>query len=203
MGGLFATAGALGFAHWPALALIPLMTALGFLGGALWALLPGLLRAAKLVNETISTLLLNYIAPLIVSYFHLRAVAELGERVLSANRRLSPPARGCRPSVRRGSISASSTVSSALHLRLGDDPHALGPRDAGDRRQCRGELAARRSRLGLRDRRRCAGRRHAGLAGMAEVSAIQGRLVASLSPGYGFMGFLVAWLAGGAPSASS
>ena len=32
---------------------------------------------------------------------------------------------------------------------------------------------------------------------MAEVSAIQGRLVAELSPGYGFMGFLVAWLAGG------
>jgi general nucleoside transport system permease protein len=64
MGGFFATAGALGFADWPAVALIPLMTALGFLGGALWALLPGLLRAARLVNETISTLLLNYVAPL-------------------------------------------------------------------------------------------------------------------------------------------
>lgn len=39
----------------------------------------------------------------------------------------------------------------------------------------------------------------AGIAGMAEVSAIQGRLVAQVSPGYGFMGFLVAWLAGGSP----
>jgi simple sugar transport system permease protein len=37
----------------------------------------------------------------------------------------------------------------------------------------------------------------AGIAGMAEVSAIQGRLVAELSPGYGYVGFLVAWLAGG------
>jgi len=37
----------------------------------------------------------------------------------------------------------------------------------------------------------------AGLAGMVEVSAIQGRLVSQLSPGYGFIGFLVAWLAGG------
>ena len=36
----------------------------------------------------------------------------------------------------------------------------------------------------------------AGLAGMVEVSAIQGRLVSELSPGYGFVGFLVAWLAG-------
>src|SRR5258708_5605057 len=35
----------------------------------------------------------------------------------------------------------------------------------------------------------------AGLAGMAEVTAIQGRLVAELSPGYGFVGFLVSWLA--------
>ena len=39
------------------------------IGGGVWALLPGLLRALRLVNETISTLLLNYIAPLIVSYF--------------------------------------------------------------------------------------------------------------------------------------
>ncbi len=35
----------------------------------------------------------------------------------------------------------------------------------------------------------------AGLAGMAEVTAIQGRLVSELSPGYGFIGFLVSWLA--------
>ena len=35
------------------------------------------------------------------------------------------------------------------------------------------------------------------VAGMSEAFAIQGRLVASLSPGYGFIGFLVAWLAGG------
>jgi simple sugar transport system permease protein len=37
----------------------------------------------------------------------------------------------------------------------------------------------------------------AGLAGMGEVSAIQGRLRQGLSPGYGFTGFLIAWLAGG------
>src|SRR4030067_3512207 len=37
----------------------------------------------------------------------------------------------------------------------------------------------------------------AGVAGMAEVSAIQGRLRPSLSPGYGYIGFLLSWLAGG------
>jgi simple sugar transport system permease protein len=39
----------------------------------------------------------------------------------------------------------------------------------------------------------------AGLAGFGEVSAIQGRLRPTLSPGYGFIGFLVSWLAGHNP----
>jgi simple sugar transport system permease protein len=39
----------------------------------------------------------------------------------------------------------------------------------------------------------------AGLAGMTEVSAIQGRLRQGLSPGYGYVGFLISWLAGGNP----
>jgi simple sugar transport system permease protein len=39
----------------------------------------------------------------------------------------------------------------------------------------------------------------AGLAGMSEVSAIQGRLRSSLSPGYGYTGFLISWMAAGRP----
>jgi simple sugar transport system permease protein len=35
----------------------------------------------------------------------------------------------------------------------------------------------------------------AGIAGFGEASAIQGRLVPNLSPGYGYIGFLVSWLA--------
>jgi simple sugar transport system permease protein len=68
MGAWLTTAGALAFADWPAFALLPLLTILGFAGGGLWALAAGALRALRIVNETISTLLLNYIAPLIVSY---------------------------------------------------------------------------------------------------------------------------------------
>ena len=39
----------------------------------------------------------------------------------------------------------------------------------------------------------------AGLYGMIEVTAIQGRLRGSIAGGYGYVGFLVAWLAGHAP----
>ena len=69
MGAWLATAGALALADQPAVVLLPTLTALGFIGGGVWALVPGVLRALRLVNETISTLLLNYVAPLVVSFF--------------------------------------------------------------------------------------------------------------------------------------
>jgi len=39
----------------------------------------------------------------------------------------------------------------------------------------------------------------AGLAGMAEVASLHGRLRAGFSPGYGFVGFLISWMTGGSP----
>ena len=69
IGAVFATWGALTFGHWPGVVLLPVMTALGFLGGGLWGGLAGVLRARGWVSETISTLLLNYVAILLVHFF--------------------------------------------------------------------------------------------------------------------------------------
>src|SRR5205085_279466 len=68
MGAWFATWGALALDGLPALALLPTMLLLGLLGGGLWALIPAFLRAKNWLNETISTLLLNYVAVLIVQF---------------------------------------------------------------------------------------------------------------------------------------
>src|SRR5512140_339066 len=68
IGAAFATFGALTFPHLPAWLLLPLMALLGMLGGALWAFIPGLLKSIGLVNETITTLLLNSVAPKIVGF---------------------------------------------------------------------------------------------------------------------------------------
>jgi simple sugar transport system permease protein len=46
----------------PDFALLPLMAAAGVLGGALWAIIPALLKAKLRTNETIITLMMNYIA---------------------------------------------------------------------------------------------------------------------------------------------
>lgn len=51
--------------HWgpalPALVIVPVMFLAGFLGGALWGLIPAVLKLRFSINEVISTLMLNYI----------------------------------------------------------------------------------------------------------------------------------------------
>src|SRR4030042_1997072 len=68
IGAAFATFGALTFSNLPAWLLLPIMILLGMLGGALWAFIPGYLKAIGLVNETITTLLLNSVAPKIIGF---------------------------------------------------------------------------------------------------------------------------------------
>jgi simple sugar transport system permease protein len=46
----------------PGIAVIPVMLAAGVLGGALWAAVPAMLKAKLRTNETIITLMMNYIA---------------------------------------------------------------------------------------------------------------------------------------------
>jgi simple sugar transport system permease protein len=46
----------------PAVVILPMMFLAGFIAGALWGLIPALLRVRFAVNEVISTLMLNYVA---------------------------------------------------------------------------------------------------------------------------------------------
>lgn len=200
MGAWAATAGALALADQRAFVLLPLITLLGFVGGGIWALIPGVLRALRLVNETISTLLLNYVAPLVVSYF----IFGPWRSPESASYPQSPAfAEAARlptffhSRIHAGLIYALACLTfywlTLTRTRFGLEMRAIG-----------GNVEAAR-RLGIPVFRYMlvvmfvAGG-VAGLAGVAEVSAIQGRLVSELSPGYGFIGFLVSWLAGGSAS---
>jgi len=199
MGAFFASAGAILFPGLPAWLLLPLVALLGFTGGALWAALPGLLRAARLVNETITTLLLNYISPLIISFF---IFGPWRSRESSAYPQTSRfPEGALLPNFFNTRIHAGLLVALAGLLaywvlmektRWGLEMRAIGGN---------GEAA---QRLGLPVAgwivaALALGGGLAGLAGMGEVMGIHGRLRQSLSPGFGFTGFLIAWLAGGRP----
>ncbi len=176
--------------------LMPAMLVAAAAGGALWSAFPGWLRARLGVNETISTLLLNYIAVLLVNF------AVYGAWKDPAN--LGWPA--TRPFPEAATVP--SFFGTRVHLGL-----AIGLVAAIVL-----HVVVSRSRWGialdvLRNNRKVGegvglgfgrnvllvmaiGGALAGLAGICEASAIQGRLQPGLSLGYGLTGFLVAWLSG-------
>jgi ABC-type uncharacterized transport system permease subunit len=196
MGAWLTTAGALAFSDQPAFVLLPLLTLLGFIGGGLWALIAGGLRTLRLVNETISTLLLNYVAPLIVSYFIFGPWRSSESSAYPESPAFVDAARlptFFHSHIHLGLVFALAALIlyslTMARTRFGLEMRAIG-----------GNAEAAR-RLGIPIVRYMLvvmfiGGGVAGLAGMAEVTAIQGRLVAEVSPGYGFIGFLVSWLAG-------
>lgn len=62
MGGIFASFIALYLSYLPAPILIPVMLLAGFIGGSFWAMIACVIKLKFKVNETIVTLMLNYIA---------------------------------------------------------------------------------------------------------------------------------------------
>jgi simple sugar transport system permease protein len=62
IGGLVAVIAGFSFEGLPAIVHIPLALLAGFLGGALWGFIPGLLRAKTGAHEVITTIMLNFIA---------------------------------------------------------------------------------------------------------------------------------------------
>lgn len=197
IGAAFATWGALTFQNLPAWILLPLMILLGMLGGALWAFIPGYLKAIGLVNETITTLLLNSVAPkivgfLIFGYWHSAMDTVKTANFISAAR--LPTFFGTR--VHLGMVLA--LVLLVLfwfvmkYTRWGLEMRAIGGNPQAARRNgipLKGYLIA----------VMCIGGAIAGLAGMAQVSGFYGVLLLNFSTGLGFMGFLICWLAGGEP----
>jgi simple sugar transport system permease protein len=66
IGALFATVVGIGFTDLPLLVHLPLAVAAGFLGGAVWGFIPGILKARTGAHEVITTIMLNYVSYLIV-----------------------------------------------------------------------------------------------------------------------------------------
>ena len=156
------------------------MTALGFAGGALWALLPGLLRAAQAGQRDDLDPAAQLRRAADRQLLHFRPVAECGKRVLSAIAGLRR--RGAAAELWRARASIPACVFGLVCLALYG--LVMSRTRWGLEMRAIGGNAEASLRLGipvpaLHDRWpwRSAGG-IAGIAGMAEVSAIQGRLVA-------------------------
>jgi ABC-type uncharacterized transport system permease subunit len=66
IGALFATGVGVGFTGLPMFIHLPLAVLAGFVGGAVWGFVPGLLKARTGAHEVITTIMLNYVSYLIV-----------------------------------------------------------------------------------------------------------------------------------------
>lgn len=197
-GALAGTAAVLRLLNAPAWELLPAMLGATFLGGAFWGAIPGLLRAWLGINETIVTILLNYVAIRLVEY------AVYGPWKDAAN--LGWPATVSFPHA--ATFPTFNVLALPVHLEF---LLACGAAVLL-------HVLVTKSRWGLsltilRSNQRAA--RTAGvsfaknavavmalsgmvaaLAGIVQAADVQGRLQPDISVGYGLSGFLVAWLAG-------
>ncbi|HEY4892400.1 MAG TPA: ABC transporter permease [Reyranella sp.] len=196
VGGLGAIAMGLALAHsMPPMVVTVAMAVVGFGVGGVWVGLAGAMRAYRGVNETISSLLLNYIAIALLSHFvegPMRDPTSLNKpstRAIPAEDMLQAiPGLEVHWGLVFGVVAC--IVAHVLMMR---SVFGFGAAIAG------GNLRA-GMLCGLPVRRMMIiasflGGGAAGLAGMAEVAAVHGRANASLVTGYGYTGILVAFMA--------
>jgi len=199
MGACLGTWVALSFTGLPAWVMLPFMLFMGAVGGALWALVPAILRARGLVNETITTLLLNYVAPSLVTFFIYGPWRSPGNSFYPQTLDFVPAAR--LPLLGDTRIHLGLVVGLVMlglywllmkYTRWGLEMRAIGGNAQAAKRS--GIPVTTYLILAL-----CIGGALAGVAGIAEVAGAHGRLRPGFSPGFGYTGFLINWLAGGHP----
>jgi simple sugar transport system permease protein len=179
--------------------MLPLMIFLGFIGGGLWAGISGYLRAKGLLSEVLSTLLMNSVAGFLLQYL----VFGVWHDPKSSNfpqSKLFPPA-AVLPHLWNSRLHLGLFIALAAaalfwfvlyKTRWGYEMRAIGGN----------QEAARRNGIPINwyiVLLFVIGGGMAGIGGMAESSAIQGRLRPGFSSSYGYIGFLVSWMSGHNP----
>jgi general nucleoside transport system permease protein len=195
IGALTATSVALAMQSAPPLVIQVAMACAGMIGGGLWIVLSGGLRHYRGVNETISSLLLVYIGLAVLNHLvegPMRDPTSLNKpstrEIGAANMIGSIPGTDIHWGLAFGIVAAVLAYILIFHTTFG-----FAARVAGGNIRAAKIVGLGVGRLILIT---CflAGSA-AGLAGMVEVAAVQGRTNANLAVGYGFTGILVSFLA--------
>lgn len=195
LGAIGATAITIYFPNLPGIVYIPLMVIVGIVAGAVWGLLTALPRTYFQVNELITSLMLNYIALLLLDYFVFgpwrdpegfnfpgtpiflpsQLLATIGDTRLHIG-------------VLFAIIAVVLFAFLILKTRWGYELRVLGANPSAAKyagiKINKHILLVMMISGGM-----------AGLAGMIEVSGVAGRLMYGISPGYGYTAIIVAWLA--------
>lgn len=194
MGGLFATLAGLHMSGIPAFIALPSVLVAGFLGGAIWGAIPGILKAKLGVSEIINTIMLNYIALYLVNYLLDIPLREppgyFPQSAQIAREAWLPaiiPGTRLHAGILLGLLLVIAYYFLMFRLPLGYKIRAVGlnPHAAryGGINVERNMVIAMALSGGL-----------AGIAGMSEIAGLQHRLLGAFSSGYGFDAIAVALL---------
>ncbi|MBM4428928.1 MAG: ABC transporter permease [Chloroflexi bacterium] len=175
--------------------LLPMIVAGGFAAGALWGLIPALLKAYIGVNEIITSLMLNYVAILLVEYLFYGPWKDPKGYGFPGTAEFPPAAWLPRLPGTRVHLGLVFALLAAGFIWL-----VLARTKWGYEIRVIGENPRAASYAGISIVRNvvlimCLSGGLAGLAGAAEVTAIARRLTKGLTVGYGFTAIIVAWLA--------
>lgn len=166
----------------------------GALGGAIWILVPTLARAYANVNELITTLLLNFVAILLVAYVSTDAWRERGGVANSATPRVPAEIPEFWGLVHWGlPIAVTLAVGMALIFsfsKWGYEVRLIGSNPSAGKYA---GIAARRHLITVM----LLSGAVAGIAGMLEIAGTVHRLQGGISNNYGYIGIMVAVLARG------
>lgn len=192
MGALFGGLVALNLPGWPAWALIPAMLSAGAVGGGLWAAIPAWMKVRRGTSEIISTLMLNYVAVLLMEYLARGPMQDPNGYLPESAQFVS----AARMPVLYGRLHLGVLIALLLapvcYLLVWRTPLGFRLRAVGS-----GPKVARAS--GIDPARSIVfalvfSGALAGLAGLIEVSYLHTRLKGAITGGYGFSGVLVALL---------
>lgn len=197
-GATCATGLALAYPDWPKLVLLPGMFLAGFIGGALWGLIPALLKARWRVDEVITSLMMVYIASNLVNHLVYGPWKGPEERGFPYTSKFSAAAQLPRlawtrihyPTLLLALVLAVLLYVLIRQTKWGYQIRVTGENPAAARYAGMSHLKTLLLVMTLSGGL-------AGLAGVGEVAGIHHRLryPEGISPGYGFTAIIVAWLA--------
>jgi simple sugar transport system permease protein len=196
-GALMATWFSVAFGRWPSLLLIPATLLLGFVAGAAWGFVPGLLKARLNVNEILSTVMMNAVALQLMNYLlggPLIDPAEIAAGTFIAQSQRLPesvwlPRLIPQTLLHAGAIIAI-VLAAVVYIFLWRTPAGYRLRAVGlnpDASRYAGIPVPLYQALSLT----LAGG-FAGLAGVVEVIGVHHRLLEGITSGYGFSGIVAA-----------
>jgi len=184
--------------HGPAPVMLVLLAVVGFAGGAAWVLAPALARAFLAIDEIITTLLLNFVAVLLVNYLCTGPLRDPAQAVTAASARIPYALPPLLDDLHWG-LGVAVALVAVMTVLFARTRWGYEVRLSGANRHAAHYAGIPVQRRLIQVLLLSGGL--AGMAGMLEVVGTVHRLQGGISNNYGYLGIMVAVLAGGVPFA--